>query len=84
MTVNFFLFYWFINIPNVFFLCNLFLVNHIEMSHYYNLKIQNVVEETEEASTFFFQQRTDKMLYKPGQFLTLILKVEHQALKRAF
>src|SRR5436190_15447332 len=54
------------------------------MSNYYNLKIKEVVKETEEASTFYFQQPADRISYKPGQFLTLILKIDNKEVRRSY
>jgi ring-1,2-phenylacetyl-CoA epoxidase subunit PaaE len=54
------------------------------MSNYYNLKVKEVIKETEDAITIVFEQPKNKILYKPGQFLTLILSVNGEKLRRSY
>ena len=40
--------------------------------HYYDLKVKDIVQETRDAITIVFEQPSAKILYKAGQFLTLM------------
>lgn len=52
--------------------------------HYYDLKVKNVIEETKEAITIVFEQPAQKINYKSGQFLTLIIPVQGKEVRRAY
>jgi ring-1,2-phenylacetyl-CoA epoxidase subunit PaaE len=52
------------------------------MSHYISLKVEEVIKETEEAVTLVFEK--NKFSYKPGQFLTLIFKINGEELRRSY
>jgi ring-1,2-phenylacetyl-CoA epoxidase subunit PaaE len=54
------------------------------MSNYYNLKVKEVIRETEDAITIVFEQPANQISYKPGQFLTLILSVNGEKLRRSY
>lgn len=53
------------------------------MSTYFNLKVKEVIRETEDAVTLVFEN-SDKLNYKPGQFLTLILTVNGEKIRRSY
>jgi ring-1,2-phenylacetyl-CoA epoxidase subunit PaaE len=52
--------------------------------HYYDLKVKNVINETRDAITIVFEQPAQKIQYKSGQFLTLIIPVEGKEIRRAY
>ncbi|MEN7550369.1 2Fe-2S iron-sulfur cluster-binding protein [Rapidithrix thailandica] len=55
------------------------------MTDYYNLKVKSVVRETEDAVTIHFKQPLfRKVKYKPGQFLTLLVPVNGETLRRSY
>jgi ring-1,2-phenylacetyl-CoA epoxidase subunit PaaE len=54
------------------------------MSNYYNLKVKEVVKETNDAITIVFEQPQHRINYKPGQFLTLILSVNGEKVRRSY
>ncbi|HNR74430.1 MAG TPA: oxidoreductase, partial [Cyclobacteriaceae bacterium] len=41
--------------------------------HYFNLVVKQVVQETKDAISIVFEQPEKKIVYKAGQFLTLIV-----------
>ncbi len=51
---------------------------------YYDLKVKNVVNETREAITIVFEHPAQKIPYKSGQFLTLIIPVQGKDVRRAY
>lgn len=52
---------------------------------HYHLKVRNIVQETEDAISIEFENPTqENILYKPGQFLTLILNINGESLRRAY
>jgi len=53
-----------------------------QMSKYLNLKVKEVIKETEEAITLVFEK--GKFNYKPGQFLTLLLTVHGEKIRRSY
>jgi ring-1,2-phenylacetyl-CoA epoxidase subunit PaaE len=53
-------------------------------SHYHNLTVKKVVQETKDAITIVFQQTDKKIAYKSGQFLTLIIPIEGKDVRRAY
>lgn len=52
--------------------------------HYHKLLIKEVINETAEAKTFVFEQPEDKIEYKSGQFLTLIVEIEGKSTRRSY
>ena len=53
-------------------------------SHYYNLKVKEIVQETRDAITIVFESPENKINYKSGQFLTLIVPMEGKDVRRAY
>jgi ring-1,2-phenylacetyl-CoA epoxidase subunit PaaE len=55
------------------------------MSQYYNLKIKEIIKETEDAVIIVFEHPAkEKINYKAGQFLTLILTVDGEKIRRSY
>ena len=52
--------------------------------HYYDLKVKNIIQETRDAITIVFEQPSNKISYKAGQFLTLIIPVNGKEVRRAY
>ncbi|HEX9651363.1 MAG TPA: ferredoxin--NADP reductase [Cyclobacteriaceae bacterium] len=52
-------------------------------SHYYNLKVKEVVRETEDAISIVFDPEVN-IDYKSGQFLTIILPFDGKKVRRAY
>jgi ring-1,2-phenylacetyl-CoA epoxidase subunit PaaE len=52
--------------------------------HYYDLKIKEIVQETKDAISIVFEQPSNKLAYKPGQFLTLIINVGGKEIRRSY
>lgn len=53
--------------------------------HYYDLKVKRVVKETKDAISIWFEQPKDnKIAYKSGQFLTLIIPIAGKEVRRAY
>ncbi len=54
-------------------------------SHTYLLKVKKIVRETADAVSVYFHQPADRQItYKPGQFLTLILTIDGEKIRRAY
>ena len=54
-------------------------------SHYFNLTIQKIIQETKDAITIVFQHPKDgNIKYRSGQFLTLIVPIEGKEVRRAY
>jgi ring-1,2-phenylacetyl-CoA epoxidase subunit PaaE len=51
---------------------------------YFDLKVKNIIQETKDALTIVFEQPAQKISYKAGQFLTLILNVQGKDVRRAY
>jgi ring-1,2-phenylacetyl-CoA epoxidase subunit PaaE len=51
---------------------------------YFNLTIKEIVQETADAITIVFSQPENKINYKSGQFLTLIVPIEGKEVRRAY
>ncbi|WP_017731609.1 ferredoxin--NADP reductase [Nafulsella turpanensis] len=51
---------------------------------YHQLKIKEVVQETADAISIFFEQPEEPITYKPGQFFTLIPTVDGKKVRRAY
>ena len=52
--------------------------------HYYELKIKEIVQETADTISIVFAQPEDPISYKSGQFLTLIIPIEGNEVRRAY
>lgn len=52
--------------------------------HYHDLRVKNIIQETKDAITIVFQQPDQKITYKSGQFLTLIVPVNGKEVRRAY
>jgi ring-1,2-phenylacetyl-CoA epoxidase subunit PaaE len=52
--------------------------------HYYDLKVREIVQETKDAISIVFDQPANKLNYKPGQFLTLIVNVGGKEVRRSY
>jgi ring-1,2-phenylacetyl-CoA epoxidase subunit PaaE len=52
--------------------------------HYHDLTVKNVINETRDAITIVFEQPAQKIQYKSGQFLTLIIPVQGKEIRRAY
>ncbi|MFN6943449.1 MAG: 2Fe-2S iron-sulfur cluster-binding protein [Cytophagaceae bacterium] len=53
-------------------------------SLYYNLKVKEIIKETEDAVTIVLEQPSEKISYKPGQFLTLIVDINGEKVRRSY
>ncbi len=53
-------------------------------SHYHDLKVKNIIQETKDAISIVFEQPSKKISYKSGQFLTLIVPVAGKEVRRAY
>ncbi|KEO75171.1 ferredoxin--NADP reductase [Anditalea andensis] len=53
-------------------------------SYYASLKVREVVKETSDTVTIFFEQPEPFLEYKPGQFLTLILEINGKEERRSY
>lgn len=51
---------------------------------YFDLKVKDIVHETKEAISIVFEQPAEKINYKSGQFLTLIIPVQGKEVRRAY
>jgi ring-1,2-phenylacetyl-CoA epoxidase subunit PaaE len=52
--------------------------------HYFDLVVNNIVQETKDAITIIFDQPASPLEYKSGQFLTLIIPVDGKEIRRAY
>ncbi|MDH5400249.1 MAG: FAD-binding oxidoreductase, partial [Cyclobacteriaceae bacterium] len=53
-------------------------------THYFNLRVKEVVQETQDAITIRFEKPDKEITYRPGQFLTLILNIEGKEVRRSY
>ena len=54
-------------------------------SKYHNLKVSKIEKETADAITIFFENPASGPLsYKPGQFLTLIIPIDGEKIRRSY
>ncbi len=53
-------------------------------THYFDLSVKNIVQETKDAISIVFEQPANKISYKSGQFLTLISNVNGKDVRRAY
>ncbi len=55
------------------------------MSVNYILKVKELIQETEEAITLVFERpEKGKLNYKPGQFLTFLLTIDNEKIRRSY
>ena len=52
--------------------------------HYFELTVKQIVQETKDAISIVFEQPADKINYKSGQFLTLIVNIDGKEVRRAY
>jgi ring-1,2-phenylacetyl-CoA epoxidase subunit PaaE len=52
--------------------------------HYYDLRVKDIIQETRDAITIVFEHPSQKINYKAGQFLTLIVPVQGKDVRRAY
>lgn len=53
--------------------------------HYYDLRVKQVVNETKDSISIWFEQPADKKIsYKSGQFLALIVPVQGKEVRRSY
>jgi ring-1,2-phenylacetyl-CoA epoxidase subunit PaaE len=52
--------------------------------HYFDLVVNNIIQETKDAITIVFDQPASPLDYKSGQFLTLIIPVDGKEIRRAY
>ncbi|HSJ66234.1 MAG TPA: FAD-binding oxidoreductase, partial [Anditalea sp.] len=55
-----------------------------KISQHASLKVREVVRETSDTVTIFFEQPEPFLEYKPGQFLTLILEINGKEERRSY
>jgi ring-1,2-phenylacetyl-CoA epoxidase subunit PaaE len=53
-------------------------------NRYYRLKVQEIVRETPDTITIHFEQPAQPIAYRPGQFLTLIIDVNGEKIRRSY
>ncbi len=53
-------------------------------SHYYNLKVKEVKQETKDAISIIFEMPETKIDYESGQFLTLIQDINGSEIRRSY
>lgn len=54
------------------------------VSHYHQLTVKKIIQETKDAITIVFQHPEKKIQYKSGQFLTLIIPIDGKDVRRAY
>jgi ring-1,2-phenylacetyl-CoA epoxidase subunit PaaE len=54
------------------------------MSQYFFLKVKEVISETSEAITIIFEKPSIDVSYKSGQFLTFILDIDGEKIRRSY
>src|SRR5688572_10210967 len=52
--------------------------------HYFDLVVNNIIQETRETITIVFNQPTPPLEYKSGQFLTLIVPFAGKEVRRSY
>lgn len=52
--------------------------------NYFSLKVREVVKETEDTVTIYFEQPEPYLEYKPGQYLTVLLDVDGKQERRSY
>lgn len=56
----------------------------VKTNPYLPLKVREVVRETEDTITLYFEQPEPFLDYKPGQFLTLVMEVDGKEQRRSY
>lgn len=56
----------------------------VKVNSYLPLKVREVVRETEDTVTLYFEQPEPFLDYKPGQFLTLVMEFEGKEQRRSY
>jgi len=51
---------------------------------YYDLKVKDVINETKDAISIVFEQPSEKIAYKAGQFLTFIIAINGKEIRRSY
>ena len=52
--------------------------------HYLSLKVREVVKETPDTVTIYFEQPEPYLEYKPGQYLSVILEIDGKEVRRSY
>jgi len=52
--------------------------------HYFDLTVKSIIQETKDAISIVFEQPSNKINYKSGQFLTLIANINGKDVRRAY
>jgi ring-1,2-phenylacetyl-CoA epoxidase subunit PaaE len=52
--------------------------------NYYKLRLLEIIRETEDATTLVFEKPEDGFDYLPGQYLTLLVPMEEEPVRRAY
>lgn len=55
-----------------------------QSNRYFQLKVKEVRKETEDTNTLIFETPEKELNYKPGQFLTLILPIKGEEIRRSY
>jgi ring-1,2-phenylacetyl-CoA epoxidase subunit PaaE len=58
--------------------------NKSSKTQYYTLPVKEVVKETTDAITIYFDPQGKEISYKAGQFFTLILHIDGKAVRRSY
>ncbi|MES2732570.1 MAG: ferredoxin--NADP reductase [Bacteroidota bacterium] len=53
-------------------------------NRYYHLKVKEIVRETSDTITIHFEQPAQPIPYRPGQFLTLIVNINGEVVRRSY
>ena len=56
----------------------------VKTTQFLPLKVREVVRETEDTVTLYFEQPEPFLEYKPGQFLTLVMDFEGKEQRRSY
>jgi ring-1,2-phenylacetyl-CoA epoxidase subunit PaaE len=57
---------------------------HLNSDRYFQLKIKEVRRETDDTNTLIFENPKKPLVYQPGQFLTLILPIKGEEVRRSY
>jgi len=58
--------------------------NNTDSSPYLTLKVREIIKETPDATTIYFEQPEPHLDYKPGQFLTVIVDINGKEERRSY
>lgn len=58
--------------------------NQPKSDRYFQLKVKEIRQETNDANTIIFEWPENKFSYSPGQFLTLILPIKGEEVRRSY